>query len=122
MRTLNTEFAAVSGNEEAYHRNIYNSIKAKLKRKNILEKFTIPQVAHIHFLLSIPVDEKIKSLIEVCGKLVLDSDGHRVNFFKSFDGKVWSGVHRKWHGKSKMVFLGSCFGGNSQKSRLRKSC
>ncbi|EGT35930.1 hypothetical protein CAEBREN_22735 [Caenorhabditis brenneri] len=74
-------------------------IKAKLNGKNILEKFTI--LAHIVFLLSIPVDKKMKPLIETCGNLVLDPDGHRINFFKSFDGKVWSGTHSKWHGKSK---------------------
>ncbi|CAL2047907.1 unnamed protein product [Caenorhabditis brenneri] len=53
-----------------------------MKAKNILDKFTILQTVHIHFLLSIPVDKKIKPLIETCGNLVLDPDGHRVNFFK----------------------------------------
>ncbi|CAL2048200.1 unnamed protein product [Caenorhabditis brenneri] len=45
----------------------------------------------------------MRTLIETCGNLVLDPDGHRINFFKSSDGKVWSGVHRKWHGKSKKL-------------------
>ncbi|CAL2047905.1 unnamed protein product [Caenorhabditis brenneri] len=64
MKTLYTELAAVSGNEQAYSTNMY-------------------------------MDDKMRTLIETCGELVLDSDGHRINFFKSFDGKVWSGIHSK---------------------------
>ncbi|EGT37427.1 hypothetical protein CAEBREN_25053 [Caenorhabditis brenneri] len=63
IRTLYTEFFENNGNEKQYERNTYNCIKAKLNGKNILEKFTIPQLAHIVFLLSIPVDKRMKKLV-----------------------------------------------------------